>query len=155
MLPRQSIECNNHNQLNATTTIGPDQWAAVYPMCAGSGQSPVDITEAHATVDASLSPIQFNWRETATQSRFEHQTCSTEIRSDNLWIRGGPLVRNETYFFSRFHLHEMSEHQINGMIFPVELHFVHISASGVLNNFHIPLFCQPTFSLTIQTPKNK
>jgi len=38
--------------------------------------------------------------------------------------------KNETYYLKQIHFHEPSEHRINGIIYPIETHLVHVSKTG-------------------------
>lgn len=38
-------------------------------------------------------------------------------------------IKNETYYLKQIHFHEPSEHKINGVIYPIEMHLVHANKS--------------------------
>ena len=112
---------------------GPDTWGQKYPACNSNMQSPVDITEVDALINEKLPPLKINWQSSIGQAHFEGATCQTTLQNSNLFIEGGPLPRNESFQLVHFHTHEVSEHHINGIAYPVELHFVHESESGLFH----------------------
>jgi carbonic anhydrase len=60
---------------------------------------------------------------------YNNETCQVAINSQKMYISGGPLGE-ERYYLTQFHTHEVSEHHIDGMAYPLELHLVHTSLTG-------------------------
>ncbi|MFI4996758.1 MAG: carbonic anhydrase [Hyphomicrobiales bacterium] len=107
---------------------GPDKWGDLDPadqVCsAGSQQSPLDIG---ATIKSRLSPLRISWSKRADTIVNNGHTIQANF------AEGSTLtVGNEKYTLLQFHFHRPSEHLINGRSFPMEAHFVHRNAAGVL-----------------------
>ncbi|KAI5635148.1 eukaryotic-type carbonic anhydrase domain-containing protein [Phthorimaea operculella] len=97
----------------------------------GSRQSPINILTSDAIEDYHgahiRGPLQYHGYESV---KVEAQNNGHTAVWNNLdfplgpTLSGGPLRGN--YTFMQFHLHWLSEHAIDGIKFPVEIHFVHI-----------------------------
>lgn len=92
----------------------------------GLAQSPIPISTA-GSIHTSLPPLQF-----------EDQTADLLVKNDGhtveAFIQGGPGgelgVGSRLYELQRFHWHTPSEHWIDGNVFPMELHMVHVAPGG-------------------------
>ncbi|CAF5156878.1 unnamed protein product, partial [Rotaria magnacalcarata] len=115
--------------------LGPDIWSEYYPLCAGKSQSPINILTA-CTLYRDIKPFQFISAH-ATKNYFTVKNNGHTIISIinnayeqlSIQLRGGGL--NGTFDFVNFHLHwgenhkSGSEHQINGIKYAGEIHFVY------------------------------
>lgn len=100
---------------------GPEYWGELspdYALCAdGSAQSPIDIREASAL---DLVDIEFRYGESANNIFNNGHTIQVNVDE------GSAIVYNGiTYNLLQFHFHSPSEHTIDGMPAPLEIHFVH------------------------------
>ena len=41
--------------------------------------------------------------------------------------------KNDIYYLKQIHFHEPSEHKINGVIYPIEMHMVHLNKAGQIS----------------------
>jgi carbonic anhydrase len=108
----------------------PDHWAELSPefiKCAeGHFQSPIDI-ESFASQDAQSIDLDF-----------DYHACTLDIENNGHTIQANPEADNAisyhgtTYHLKQFHFHEPSEHRIDGIVYPMELHLVHADSSGRL-----------------------
>jgi carbonic anhydrase len=116
---------------------GPDSWGKLsveFSTCAtGRSQSPVDIGQ---TASASLPEIRAAFR--PAQLKIAHHEHVADAINNGHTIQvnysdGDTLaVGDATYELAQFHFHSPSEHTVAGRHFPMEVHFVHKSASGGL-----------------------
>ncbi len=107
---------------------GPALWGTLDPtfgVCAlGTEQSPIDLTGGRRT---ELAPVEFDYR----RSRIEVENTGHTIQLNPEPGHGIVLdgVRRE---LSQFHFHRASEHLVDGLPYPMELHLVHRGGSGGL-----------------------
>lgn len=107
---------------------GPALWGTLDPtfgVCAlGTEQSPIDLTGGRP---AGPAPVEFDYR----RSRIEVENTGHTIQMNPEPGHGIVLdgVRHE---LSQFHFHRASEHLVDGVPYPMELHFVHRGGSGGL-----------------------
>lgn len=111
-----------------TGKTGPSHWATLdpsYVTCAdGSAQSPINITKPKPT---PLTNLKFNYAVGEAGIFNNGHTVEAEplgTQANTVTI-GGTI-----YPFAQFHFHAPSEHEINGMHYPVEVHFVHKTTAG-------------------------
>ncbi|XP_045767327.1 carbonic anhydrase 2-like [Maniola jurtina] len=97
----------------------------------GTQQSPINIMSRSAVVDKFDShirgPLVFRGYGSVNASAGnDGHTLKWTIDEDAPppLVSGGPLRGN--YSFVQFHLHWLSEHAIDGMKFPMEIHMVHV-----------------------------
>lgn len=109
---------------NAVPAHAPDTVAAVeqgyaLPSCThGLGQSPIDIlTRAVVPVAHAVAPHYGS-----SQGHIRNLGHTIQLDYD-----GGSYLEfeGERYDLAQFHFHTPSEHRIDGMTFPMELHVVH------------------------------
>jgi carbonic anhydrase len=123
-------------------------WNRVYLKdCGGQNQSPIDIQTAKLTPSNSLGTFSFSeaYEQSSNSSTYEMinngHTVQLNIKPNpalDLSISGGGLSSNATYKFAQFHMHwgaedcNGSEHTLDGLRFPMELHLVHYNS--IYNN---------------------
>ncbi len=114
-----------------TGVTGPSHWKTIdptnYATCAdGTAQSPINITKP---VKADLTNLKFNY--VAGEAGIFNNGHTVE--AEPLGTEKSTLtVDGVAYTFAQFHFHAPSEHEINGMHYPVEVHFVHKTDAGKL-----------------------
>uniref|UniRef100_A0A7S0BG41 Carbonic anhydrase n=1 Tax=Rhodosorus marinus TaxID=101924 RepID=A0A7S0BG41_9RHOD len=116
-----------------TSPIGPNEWAKTgYSVCAGKTQTPVDIVKNDPSVKAGEKLSFADFTSYPAKSEF----CIEQVKGAPTYICCSPggcgsLVWNGVkYRLSQFHMHALSEHRIDGLAYPVEVHFVHLSKDG-------------------------
>jgi carbonic anhydrase len=113
-------------------TDGPSTWASQFPVCGnGQRQSPIDLAQSDIQVDETLTPLEFNWRNGLGLVHYNGETCQTDIPTKRMYVTGGPLG-SEKYYMAQFHTHQVSEHHIDGLAYPLEIHFVHKNDAGAI-----------------------
>ncbi|CAH0724024.1 unnamed protein product, partial [Brenthis ino] len=97
----------------------------------GTQQSPINIMSGDAVIDKLgvhiQGPLVFRGYGSVNASAENdgHTLKWTIVEDDpNPIVSGGPLRGN--YSFIQFHLHWLSEHAIDGMKYPMEIHMVHM-----------------------------
>ncbi|WP_296631203.1 carbonic anhydrase [Rhodoluna sp.] len=112
-----------------TGATGPSHWATIdptnYAVCAdGTAQSPININKPKPTPLANL--------------KFDYVAGEAGIFNNGHTVEAEPLgtekstvtIGSTVYPFAQFHFHAPSEHEMNGLHYPVEVHFVHKTAEG-------------------------
>ena len=112
-----------------TGETGPEHWGEMAPefaMCAeGFAQSPIDIRDPG---EVDLVDIEFQYG--LTDSMITNNGHTIQVNVD----AGSSIVYNGiSYDLLQFHFHHPSEHTIDGVAAPMEIHFVHLDPnSGTL-----------------------
>nr|ACU30153.1 carbonic anhydrase [Periophthalmus sobrinus] len=111
---------------------GPDKWAVNFPVANGPRQSPIDIVPGQASYDPSLKPLNIQYDPSTCMDILNNghslQVTFTDD-TDSSTLRDGPI--SGVYRLKQFHFHwgssddQGSEHTVNGVRFPCELHLVH------------------------------
>ncbi|XP_060945801.1 carbonic anhydrase-like [Limanda limanda] len=113
-------------------TNGPDIWGKDFPVANGPRQSPINILPIEAQYDSSLRALKliydpFNAKGILNNGHSFQVDFVDDLDSSTL--TGGPI--SGTYRLRQFHFHwgasddKGSEHTVNGLNFPCELHLVH------------------------------
>jgi carbonic anhydrase len=109
-----------------TGANGPDHWGDLEPDFAtcktGQRQSPINIVDAQP---AELAPIQFDYKLAPLKIINNGYTILINYEpGSSITVNGTalPLVQ--------FHFHHVSENEINGQKYDMELHFVHMDAAA-------------------------
>ena len=106
-------------------------------------QSPIDIVTANAVYDAALPALQFNYG--SSVSITEKNINSPDVEGTargimNDLVQVGSIkqgantltIGSTVYYLQQFHFHIPSEHEFNGKLSAMEVHFVHQAADGTL-----------------------
>jgi len=128
---------------------GPEHWTAIEKEsdCGGQAQSPINIIEKDA-LSREMNTKLFNFY-------YSPQTIIRNVVNNGHSIQynfdAGDHIDYEGSEFAlkQFHFHEPSEHTINGVRYPLEIHLVHQSAEKeylVLSFMAIEGATSPTFS---------
>ncbi|CAF2726792.1 unnamed protein product [Rotaria sp. Silwood2] len=133
------VTCVDHAHEWDYGEYGPDVWYERYPTCGGQLQSPINILTACTTYKHFTSFIfgsGYNEQHSFNLKNNGHTIVGTFNNEPNLSalrLTGGDL--KDTLEFVNFHLHwgenhkSGSEHEVNGMKYSGEIHFVYINPS--------------------------
>jgi carbonic anhydrase len=114
---------------------GPDTWRHTFDSCEGNAQSPINIRTCSVKYDPNLSPLSLNGYTTNISlhvwnfTHNGHTIIAYPPPLAHLSISGANLPEN--FHLVQFHFHwgynayQGSEHTIDGMKYPLEIHFVH------------------------------
>lgn len=117
-----SLSCHAYNSFAQEQNSSPNQIEQLYSMAAanhGSRQSPVNIISSDIK-HAAIHKVVFNYHpSTKTVLNLGH---TVQVKYDE-----GNTVHyeNGVYDLKQFHFHTPSEHLIDGITYPMELHIVH------------------------------
>lgn len=105
----------------------PDHWAEIEKNsdCSGTRQSPINIIDIN-TVSAAHedSMLEFYYSSKTVLNKVRNNGHSIQYDFEK-----GDSLRNKNinYNLAQIHFHEPSEHTINGVRYPIEIHLVHQS----------------------------
>ena len=107
----------------------PAHWSELTPeyiKCAeGQRQSPIDIET-------------FKSSEVSSHIEFHYESSSVEMVNDGHTVKAIPdkdnyvIALDKTYHMKQVHFHDPSEHHLDGVIYPMEIHMVHMDSAGGL-----------------------
>lgn len=99
--------------------FGPDHWGEESPACNGTNQSPIDIV---APAEQDLTNIAFNYLDSSVDGVVNNgHTIQVNVEPGTSKI----TVNGKDYELLQFHWHAQSEHTLDGVYSPMELHLVH------------------------------
>jgi carbonic anhydrase len=139
-----NLACNQNKKLSQETLVehthhekhwsyagetSPEHWAEIEKNsdCDGNQQSPINII--HNDVDSVRinNDLKILYTPSTLISEVENNGHSIQFDfepGDSISYKG------KTFFLKQIHFHEPSEHRINGITYPIEMHLVHVSKSG-------------------------
>ncbi len=117
-----------HSKWDYSGESGPEHWAELENSsdCGGQHQSPVNIIDIQTTsgnILERISDIQFEEKTTIKSITNNGHTIQYNFNGDLNIIE----YKNKQYKMKQFHFHSPSEHTINGVRYPLEIHMVHHS----------------------------
>ena len=108
---------------------GPSHWGELttdYKLCSlGKSQSPIDLNGE--SIEHSVNDIEFHYTDSALNILNNGHTIQV-----NYDVGSNIVLNNKEYKLLQFHFHTPSEHTIDGVSFPMEMHLVHQSEDGAL-----------------------
>ncbi|GAA4294677.1 carbonic anhydrase [Aestuariibaculum suncheonense] len=94
--------------------------------CGGEFQSPINII--HKDVDsAKQTNLKILYNATTFISKVENNGHSIQFDFE---LGDSINYNNNISYLKQIHFHEPSEHKINGIVYPIEMHLVHLDKSG-------------------------
>lgn len=105
---------------------GPEHWSEIEKEsdCDGKRQSPINIIDLDVIDDTSLAPIEIYY---STKVKI-HEITNNGHSIQYDFEKGDFIILNDDeYKLKQIHFHEPSEHTINGIRYPLEMHLVHFS----------------------------
>ena len=108
---------------------GPEHWVEIEKQskCAGKRQSPINIIDVNVVDDRSLKPININY---SSNVKIHEVTNNGHSIQYNFEKGDYITIDNEKYELMQIHFHEASEHTINGIRYPMEMHLVHVGKNN-------------------------
>lgn len=110
-----------------TGETGPEHWAEIEEgsNCNGKFQSPINIVKYRENND--LEPINLNY---TINTKIHDVTNNGNSIQYNFEKGDFIIVNGIRYDLKQVHFHEPSEHTIDGVRYPLEMHLVHTNDSG-------------------------
>jgi carbonic anhydrase len=108
--------------------IKQDQGYALPRQATRKAQSPIDLLSLTASKDATAG-LNFRFPSALTLVENLGHTIQLDFKEGSLWT-----VNGKPYEAKQFHFHTPSEHLIDGITYPLELHFVSIRKDSNQNS---------------------
>lgn len=119
----------SHAHWSYSGETSPEHWIEIEKNsdCDGKYQSPINIIHRRADSVKLQGDLKIQYTPNTLLKEVENNGHSIQFD-----FEAGDSInyKNETYYLKQIHFHEPSEHKINGLIYPIEMHLVHISNSG-------------------------
>lgn len=114
----------NNNPANGP--VGPAAWATIAPAGTLPFESPINITGPTINLSQYLT---INYSNSVPRAIVNNGGYPVEVTfpsnaPDTITLGG------QQYSLTQFHYHDTAENQVNGYTYPMEEHFVNVSASG-------------------------
>jgi len=119
-----------------TGETSPENWAEIEKNsdCEGQYQSPINIIENNTIPINSKDDLKIFYSPNTHISKVLNNGHSIQFDFET----GDSIKFNEEiYYLKQIHFHEPSEHKINGVIYPIEVHLVHVSNKNQLSVFSV------------------
>ncbi|TBN03006.1 carbonic anhydrase family protein [Hyunsoonleella flava] len=126
---KHKADYRKHLHWGYSGETAPEYWTEIEKNsdCGGAYQSPINII--HRRTDSMQIQGDLKIQYTPTTLLKEVENNGHSIQFD--FEEGDSInYKNETYYLKQIHFHEPSEHKINGLIYPLEMHLVHMNKSG-------------------------
>lgn len=104
----------------------PEHWAEIekHSDCGGQNQSPINIIASRSLPAQTENVLDIYYSDETILHKVDNNGHSIQFSFE----KGDSIVyNNKSYHLKQIHFHEHSEHLINGMIYPIEIHLVHMS----------------------------
>ena len=104
----------------------PEHWPEIekHTNCDGLNQSPVNIIEFNTVLNPSASNLSVLYSPLTVLNKVENNGHSIQF---SFYPGDSIIYQHKSYLLKQIHFHEPSEHIINGIIYPVEIHLVHVN----------------------------
>ena len=121
--------CKNEEKIKHWTYEGetsPEHWVEIEKNsdCDGKSQSPINIITDHTLPVNNVNDLEVFYTPETVISKVENNGHSIQFD-----FEPGDSIqyKKEIYHLKQIHFHEPAEHLINGIRYPIEIHFVHKS----------------------------
>ncbi|KAJ3200563.1 hypothetical protein HDU67_002007, partial [Dinochytrium kinnereticum] len=112
---------------------GPNTWVPTETCQAGKFQSPINFV-GEDLLAASIPQIDWPAKlQVPIEMVNNGHTVQVNMPKDQLSLLSTRQIDGKNYTLQQFHFHSPSEHHIDGKFFPLEVHFVHMSADNKIN----------------------
>ncbi|WP_194768449.1 carbonic anhydrase [Tamlana sp. I1] len=120
---------NNKKHWSYSGETAPENWSEIEKQsdCNGTQQSPINIIHINSDSTHVKNELQFEYAPSTLINDVENNGHSIQFDFEM-----GDYInyKNERYCLKQIHFHEPSEHKIDGVTYPIEIHFVHTNTSG-------------------------
>jgi carbonic anhydrase len=104
----------------------PEHWAEIElnTNCDGKHQSPINIIETNTVVNPTAKNLEVFYSPKTILNKVENNGHSIQF---DFYPGDSIIYQHRPYYLKQIHFHEPAEHMLNGVIYPIEIHLVHLS----------------------------
>ena len=127
----KSIEIKEHKHWSYTGETSPEHWAEIEKNsdCNGENQSPINIIVDHTIATNNSDELNIFYSPETILNKVDNNGHSIQFDFN----QGDSIqYKKDFYHLKQIHFHEPAEHLVNGIRYPIEIHFVHQSDKGNL-----------------------
>jgi carbonic anhydrase len=129
LLVMSQTNCSHRPSWSYSGESAPYYWGEIdhaYSSCKeGSIQSPIDLKKELAT--PIVQPITFYYEDLAAEAYNDGTTIKLKFNPQDR-----VEINSKAFYLNQLHFHAKSEHSVNGLFYPVEMHIVHQADDGEL-----------------------
>ncbi len=97
--------------------------------CSGKKQSPINIETSECLVKPSCyAPVVNLHHNSPMVYKVAAKNFQIDCKDEDSC--GSTQYKGKSYYFKQIHIHSQSEHSLDGKLYPLEIHFVHVSRKG-------------------------
>ncbi len=118
-----------HDEWSYVGETAPEHWAELErgANCDGVYQSPINIIDVNTKSLEKLDDFKIHYSSETILNKVINNGHTIEFDFEE----GDSIsFKNEIYHLKQLHFHVHSEHKVNGVIYPIEIHFVHVNKGG-------------------------
>ena len=107
----------------------PEHWEEIEhnSECGGQRQSPINIIDFNATPSKNTGGLELYYSSEIHLKKAVNNGYTVKFE----FMPGDSILYNgDIYNLVQIHFHEHAEHLISGIVYPIEIHFVHVNKSG-------------------------
>lgn len=120
------ISCQSKRQWNYAIVDQGQEWSKTAKECVrGEHQSPIDLSVIQAK--AKKSEFIIHYKDSVAEIENDGHTIKEKFKKENY-----VFFKNKKYFLKQLHFHGHSEHSLNGIYYPAEVHLVHKNENNEL-----------------------
>ncbi|KAJ3318602.1 hypothetical protein HDU76_000786 [Blyttiomyces sp. JEL0837] len=114
--------------------LGPGNWGQIEKICqAGTMQSPINFVGTSLLLPPTMKPVVDTWPGPLPPVAFLNNGHTIQLNFQASGVVALTVQPNGiTYNLVQQHFHNPSEHHVDGKFYPLEAHFVHSTADGML-----------------------
>lgn len=122
----KEINPQNHseNHWSYAGETSPEHWTEIEKNsdCSGKRQSPINIININTKETTYKKALKINYNNLTILNKVENNGHSIQFN----FKKGDSIqYKEKTFHLSQIHFHEPSEHTIDGIRYPLEIHLVH------------------------------
>ncbi len=123
---KQSVEKESEKHWSYQGETSPENWAEIEKNsdCDGKNQSPINIIVDHTVPVNNIDNLKVFYSPETVINKVENNGHTIQFEFN---LGDSIQYKNDVYHLKQVHFHEPAEHIINGIRYPIEIHFVHKS----------------------------